>query len=84
MCQNIFRDNVFLSANKQGRVLLQKMQEKKYKFSWVAEMRADTINENLAILMQNTNCHAVHIALESANQETLDNYNKYTTIQLYL
>ena len=80
----IFRDNVFLSANKQARVLLQKMYEKKYKFSWVAEMRADTISEELAIMMQKTNCHAVHIGVESANQDTLDDYNKYTTLKNYM
>ena len=81
--QVYFRDNVFLATRKKGIELLEKMVERKYGFRWLAEMRADALDEGTVPLMKATGCYAVHMGVESANQDTLDRYEKRIKLEQY-
>lgn len=81
--QVYFRDNVFLATRKKGIELLEKMVERNYGFRWLAEMRADALDEGTVPLMKATGCYAVHMGVESASQDTLDRYEKRIKLEQY-
>lgn len=74
------RDGNFCSVPKQGQELMQAMIQKKYKFSWVANVRGDVINEKTATLMKASGCHALHIGVETSNQDILAATQKKITL----
>ncbi len=71
-----FRDNVFGAIKKEAAALMNKMVERKYDFSWVADTRANIVTEETAKLMKASGCHALHMGVESASTSTLKKYQK--------
>lgn len=76
-----FRDNTFCAIKDTGHQLLQGMINKEYGFSWVADTRANVVTEETAALMKKSGCHALHIGVESSNQNILDSYAKGVTLE---
>ena len=72
----VFRDNIFGFHKKSCRTLLEKMIERKYKFSWVSDSRVDILDEEMIKLMSESGCHSLHFGIESASTETLKQYDK--------
>ncbi len=81
--QVLFRDNVFLATKTKGQKLLELMAAENFNFRWLAEMRADAIDEDTIPLMRKTGCYAVHMGVESASQEVLDRYEKRIQLDRY-
>lgn len=75
-----FRDNVFGFHKAQTQLLLQGMIDRKFNFSWVSDTRANLVTEETASLMAASGCHALHIGVESANDQILSDYQKDLTI----
>ena len=55
---------------------MEQMVANDYRFSWVADTRANLITEESAPLMRKSGCHALHMGVESASDETLKKYHK--------
>ncbi|MFA5156663.1 MAG: radical SAM protein [Candidatus Omnitrophota bacterium] len=49
--------------------------------TWNANIRADSIDYQLALLMKQAGCHTVNIGLESGSQKILNNVRKNVTIE---
>lgn len=75
-----FRDPAFGSNPKKTKELLDKMIKRDFKFSWVADSRIDTLNEDMINKMSGSGCHALHLGVESANEKILEEYNKRMTL----
>jgi radical SAM superfamily enzyme YgiQ (UPF0313 family) len=75
-----FRDGTFCASKKQGYALMNKMIEKNYGFSWVANTRGNVITEETARLMKRSGCHALHIGVETSNEEILKSTVKNITL----
>ncbi len=71
-----FRDNTFCANKKQGRELMELMIKSEFSFSWLADTRADVLDEQTVDMMKRSGCCALHIGVESASQNTLDKYDK--------
>jgi anaerobic magnesium-protoporphyrin IX monomethyl ester cyclase len=76
-----FRDNVFGAVKKQAFPLMNQMIENDYRFSWIADTRANLITEESAPLMKKSGCHALHIGVETATNEILKKYHKGLTVE---
>ncbi|MFZ2385957.1 MAG: B12-binding domain-containing radical SAM protein [Candidatus Omnitrophota bacterium] len=72
----VFRDNTFYAHPLQGRIILEGMIRRKIHLSWVAETRADCVNEEKARLMKAAGCHSLHIGVETGSAEILRSMNK--------
>lgn len=55
--------------------------EKKYKFNWCCQTRADAIDRELLALMKRSGCKLIHFGIESGSQRVLDSTNKKITIE---
>jgi len=75
-----FRDGTFCASKKQGYALMNKMIKKNYGFSWVGNTRGDVITEETAQLMKQSGCHALHIGVETSNEEILKSTVKNITL----
>ncbi len=75
-----FRDNAFCSSRNQGNELLDRMIERQYGFSWIADVRAVTLDSETVWKMKRSGCHALHIGVESGSPEILRKYNKGATL----
>jgi anaerobic magnesium-protoporphyrin IX monomethyl ester cyclase len=74
-----FRDQAFGSYRKKTIELLEKMIKSDLTFSWVADSRIDNLDDQVLELMSASGCHALHLGVESANEEILKIYNKKIT-----
>jgi uncharacterized radical SAM superfamily protein len=63
-------------------VLLEEMIRKKIDLTWNANVRADCMDYELAVLMKKAGCHTLNIGVESGDQKILNNVRKNTTIEL--
>lgn len=61
--------------------LFNKMIEEKIDLTWNANLRADSIDFDLAILMKKAGCHTANMGFESASQEILNNVKKNITVE---
>lgn len=75
-----FRDNWFGANPRQFKELLNKMIEENLQLSWVSDTRANVITKDSAELMKASGCHALHMGVESANDDILKRYDKKLTI----
>jgi len=76
-----FRDNVFGAKKGETIQLLNRMIEKKYYFSWVADTRIELINKEFGRLLKKSGCHALHMGVEVSSDEIRNKYNKKMHIQ---
>lgn len=61
--------------------LFSRMIEEKIDLTWNTNLRADSIDYELARLMKTAGCHTVNMGLESASQDILNNIKKNITIE---
>jgi radical SAM superfamily enzyme YgiQ (UPF0313 family) len=61
--------------------LFRRMIEEKTDLTWNTNLRADSIDYELARLMKMAGCHTVNMGLESASQDILNNIKKNVTIE---
>ena len=52
------------------------MIDRQYPFQWVCETRADTLDEDLVLLMKQANCKVIMLGIESGDQIILDSNNR--------
>lgn len=61
--------------------LFNRMIEEKIDLTWNTNLRADSIDYEVARLMKMAGCHTVNMGLESASQDILNNIKKNITIE---
>jgi len=61
--------------------LFTRMIEEKIDLTWNTNIRADSIDFELARLMKKAGCHTVNMGLESASQDILNNIKKNITVE---
>ncbi len=80
-----FCDDNFITDKKRAMDLLRRIQARGLRFSWSAQMRAETVfrnrktkelDEELLGLMRDTGCAMAYVGFESVNPETLKAYHK--------
>jgi len=77
-----FYDDNFTANTKRTRALLTAMIEKKFKFRWTTQVRADVAkDEELVKLMRKAGCHTLFIGFESVNPRSLEKMNKKQTVE---
>ncbi len=52
------------------------------RFSWLCQIRADSIDEELLFWMKKAGCHTIQIGVESNNQEAVDSCKKAIPIEV--
>lgn len=62
--------------------LLGNMIERNIDITWNANVRADYLDYELAVLMKRAGCHTLNIGIESGDETILDNVNKNLKIDL--
>ena len=50
------------------------------RISWASNLRADNVDEDLAVLMKRSGCHLASVGVESGSQEVLDRIGKRLTL----
>jgi radical SAM superfamily enzyme YgiQ (UPF0313 family) len=76
-----FYDDNFMAAPKRARELLTAMIERRFRFRWSAQVRADLArDEELIGMMRKAGCRNVFIGFESVNAETLRAIKKKTSV----
>lgn len=77
-----FYDDNFVMDPRRTKALLELMISKGADKPWSAQIRADTVRDRELIkLFQKSNCWVVYIGFESADEETLKEYNKRETVE---
>lgn len=72
-----FADPVLLMDNQRSINLMENIINRDMaKLSWVGNVRADFLNEDLIKLSKRAGCRALLVGVESGDQEILDEYNK--------
>lgn len=69
-----FEDSTFNSYLDYTKNICQILIERKYNFSWSANLHSFNISKELLVLMKKAGCHTIKIGIESGNQETLKIY----------
>jgi radical SAM superfamily enzyme YgiQ (UPF0313 family) len=76
-----FYDDGITYNRKWAMELFTRMIEEKIDLTWNTNLRADSIDFELAELMKRAGCHTVNMGLESASQEILNNIKKNITVE---
>ncbi|MBI4845304.1 MAG: radical SAM protein [Candidatus Omnitrophica bacterium] len=76
-----FYDDGITYNRKWAVSLFQAMIDEKIDLTWNTNLRADSIDLELAQLMKKAGCHTVNMGLESANQDILNNIKKNVTLE---
>lgn len=74
-----FVDDNFTVNKKWGGKICALMKKRKIDIDWVCEGRVDQVSLELLSSFRRSNCRAIFYGIESANQETLNYFNKKTT-----
>ncbi len=76
-----FYDDNFMASPRRARELLEAMIERRFKFRWSAQVRADLArDEELVKQMRRAGCHTVFIGFESVSPEALEAIRKKANI----
>lgn len=76
-----FYDDGITYNREWAETLFTKMIDEKIDLTWNTNLRADSIDYDLAILMKRAGCHTVNMGLESANQNILNTIKKNITVE---
>lgn len=77
-----FYDDNFMASPKHARELLEAMTERRFKFRWSAQVRADLArDEDLVRRMRGAGCHTVFIGFESVNPDALKSMKKGVSVE---
>ena len=71
-----FIDLDFLSNIDTAVAVCEFLAEKKYKFQWSCQTRADSLNPGTLALMKKAGCRIIHLGIESGSQRLLDSSNR--------
>lgn len=74
-------DDHFLLNKRRAHGILDGILERKLKLVIMVQTRADSADEELYIKMRSAGVRVIAFGLESGNQDTLDFYNKKTTVE---
>jgi len=75
-----FYDDGITYNREWAETLFTRMIDEKIDLTWNTNLRADSIDYDLAILMKRAGCHTVNMGLESANQDILNTIKKNITV----
>lgn len=79
----LFLDQTLGIDRDRFKVILNRMIDKKYDFSWFGFSRVDIVDDELLILMKKAGCHTLWFGVESSSDQTLALYKKgYTRKQI--
>lgn len=77
-----FYDDNFVGDPRRTKALLELMMSKGMTKPWSAQIRADAVHDReLMRMFQQSNCWVVYVGFESADEETLKEYNKRETVE---
>jgi anaerobic magnesium-protoporphyrin IX monomethyl ester cyclase len=71
-----FRDETFTANKAFVMAYCQRIIDEGLKFTWIANARVVTVDEEMLLLMKKAGCHLVKFGVESGVQELLDNVRK--------
>ncbi len=71
-----FRDETFTANKKFVMEFCQRVVDEGLKFTWIANARVVTVDEEMLRLMKKAGCHLIKYGVESGVQELLDNVRK--------
>lgn len=81
----LFIDDTFIGPGKIGKIRAHKLAEafaaRRQNYVWGAACRADQVDEELFRKCRAADLRVVFLGIESGNQETLDVFNKETTVE---
>lgn len=72
-------DDNFTNNPKRTKKLCRAIRGNNFEFVWVVEQRVDLVERDLIREMRNAGCRTMALGIESANQRTLDYFNKGIT-----
>ena len=75
-----FSDDFFTSNVKRVKEICKGINDRGLSFGWAAFARADSVSEELLILMRDAGCDTVFFGIESGNQQMLDRIKKRVTL----
>ena len=78
------RDDTFTLSKKRVLEFCSEIMKRKLKIRWWCETRANTIDEEMIIAMKKAGCYYTAMAVESANEKTLQVIRKQITIKQVL
>ena len=76
-----FIDLDFLSDKEIAGQVCDYIINKKYKFNWACQVRADLIEKDILKRMKTAGCSIVHLGIETVLQGSLEYLNKNTTVE---
>jgi len=76
-----FRDDTFTLSKKRVHEICNEILKRKLDIVWWCETRANTLDEETIILMKRAGCYYMAMAIESANQKTLEVIRKAITVK---
>ena len=76
-----FRDSTFTANRKWVREFCEAKLKAGVKTRWLCNTRADSVDEELIVLMKRAGLEALYFGVESGSQRILDYYNKGTTVE---
>ena len=76
-----YRDETFTTFKKRNIEICEQIINKKLKFNWICNVRANTVDKETLLLMKKAGCHTIKVGVESGVQEILNKSNKGTTVQ---
>ena len=71
-----FRDETFTANKKFVMEFCQRILDEGIKFTWIANARVVTVDEEMLLMMKKAGCHLIKYGVESGVQELLDNVRK--------
>jgi len=74
-------DDLFVARPKLVRDFARTLIERKVDITWECSGRVDLVNEELLLLMRQSNCISVSYGIESGSQRILNNMNKRATVE---
>jgi len=75
-----FKDQTFCINRKRAEDICNYIIKKKLGFSWTCFLRVTQANLNFLSLLKKAGCHTIIYGVETADQESLDKYQKQTSI----
>ncbi len=71
-----FRDETFTANKRFVMDFCQRIIDEDIKFTWIANARVVTVDEEMLVIMKKAGCHLIKYGVESGVQELLDNVRK--------
>lgn len=76
-----YRDETFTTFKKRNLEIFETIIKKKLKFSWICNVRADTVDREDLILMKKAGCRLIKVGVETGSEEILRRVKKNITLE---